>query len=39
MAGFEVTFYGRIWVTPKAMIVDCLFCGGGKRDAFVHGWI
>jgi hypothetical protein len=24
MAGFEVTFYGRIWVTPEVLGIDIL---------------
>jgi len=25
MAGFEVTLYGRIWVTPKGLVVLMVF--------------
>ena len=35
MAGFEVTLYGRIWVTPKDPLVFYRDCGatgvGGAR--------
>jgi len=33
MAGFEVTLYGRIWVTTKALRLWQRLSGGGGRES------
>ncbi len=42
MAGFELTLYGRIWVTPKAEAIDFQFRLSYSLRAIglaaVHGW-
>jgi hypothetical protein len=29
MAGFQLTLYGRIWVTPKVLLVVAILVGRG----------